>query len=64
MTSKTETLADDLPDGADDVSKFVKIFTPRQVYFYQEELGLKHLRGRLIGSKREITKRLTGRETS
>jgi hypothetical protein len=57
-----DDLGSDLLDGAQEVSDFVKILSPRQVYDYQAELGLKHLRGRLIGSKQEITKRLTGRE--
>jgi hypothetical protein len=48
-------------DGAEEISAFIKKLTPRQVYHYQAELGLTHLGGKLIGSKREITKRLTGR---
>jgi hypothetical protein len=62
MPNKNETLADDLLDGAAEIAAFTGKFNPRQVYFYQEELGLKHLGGRLVGSKKEITKRLTGRE--
>jgi hypothetical protein len=65
MPDKIETpgpplLADDILDGAQEISAFIQKLTPRQVYHYQEHLGLKHLGGKLIGSKKEITKRLTG----
>jgi hypothetical protein len=62
MPDKPESLADDLLDGADEIAAFIKKLTARQVYHYQEQLGLTHLGGKLIGSKREITRRLSGRE--
>ncbi len=67
MSDKTEMLADDdLLDGAGEVSAFLKKkglkkIGTRGVYHHQKALGLKHLDGRLIGSKQEITRRLTGR---
>ena len=66
MVDKTNTLAEgDLLDGAGEVSKFLKELGlkkmgPRGVYHYQAQLGLKHLGGRLIGSKSKLTKLLTG----
>jgi hypothetical protein len=66
MADKTETLPDDdLLDGAGEVSDFLKKkglkkMGPRGVYHYQDELGLTHLNGRLIGSKTKLTKLLTG----
>ena len=46
MLDKTETLADDLLDGAEEIADFIKKLTARQVYHYQAELGLTHLGGK------------------
>jgi hypothetical protein len=58
MSPQNEKLADDILDGAKEIADYIRILNERQVYHYQEALGLKHLRGKLIGFKSEITKRL------
>ena len=61
MPDKTESPADDLLDGAAEIAAFIEKLTERQVYHYQKQLGLTHLGGKLIGSKKEIARRLSGR---
>jgi 3-methyladenine DNA glycosylase Tag len=64
--TNAETLPDDdLLDGAEEVSAFLKKkglkkMGPRSVYHYKEALGLTPLNGRLIGSKTRLRKLLTG----
>jgi hypothetical protein len=62
MTKKNETLGGDILVGAKAISDFIEVLDERQVYHQQKGLALQHLGGLLIGSKREITKRLTGRD--
>jgi hypothetical protein len=60
MTKQTEIpLGDDLLDGAGEISAFLggKI-SRRNVYLYQKELGLFHLRGKLMGLKSKLSERI------
>jgi hypothetical protein len=59
--TKELKLADDLLVGGDAISKFTGL-DKRQVYYQADNLGLKRLGALLVGSKIELTKRLTGRE--
>ena len=54
-----EKLADDLLKGAPEIADYTGL-TPRQVYYQQENLGLKHLGAMLIGSKKKLRELLTG----
>jgi hypothetical protein len=51
-------LGDDLLYGADAVAKYIKR-KRRFVYHQQENLGLKHVGGTLVGSKTKLTKLFT-----
>jgi hypothetical protein len=62
MADENKRLADDILAGAAAISEFTGL-NVRQIYHQQENLGIKHLGSMLVGSKREITKRLTGRES-
>jgi hypothetical protein len=59
MVDENEKLADDLLKGAPAISDFTGL-TVRQVYHQQDNLGLKHLGGMLIGSKRKLRELLVG----
>ena len=60
MSSKTEKIADDLLYGAEAIANETGLRL-RQVYAKQDELGVTHLGGLLVGSKAELRRRLTGK---
>jgi hypothetical protein len=55
-------LADDLLVGGDAIADYTGL-DRRQIYYQAKNLGLKRLGALLVGSKAELTKLLTGRET-
>jgi hypothetical protein len=57
---KETKLADDLLIGAEAIADFTGL-SLRQVYDQQDNLGLKHLGAKLIGSKIGLRERLTGK---
>jgi hypothetical protein len=61
MQAHDEKLADDILYGAPEIADYTGL-TVRQVYHQQENLGLTHLGAMLIGSKKALKRRLTGRE--